>query len=84
MLNKGFFYFQNGSKFGMNVVQEMGLLDHVKNGFVLPQPNVMVRDCHGLKRDVFRVLEKGVWPPDVVQPFDGKQPVFGCHVVWQP
>ena len=34
------------------------LLDHVKNRFILPQPDVMIGNCHPLKGNTLCVLEK--------------------------
>lgn len=43
----------------------------------------MVWNGHGLKSNLFGILEIGVRSPDSVEPFDWKQLVLSCHVGWQ-
>lgn len=50
-------------------------LDHVENLLVLVQPNVMVRDCHFLKDNLFGVLEVRVWSPHPIQPIQRQLPI---------
>ena len=49
-------------------------LDHVEDGVVEVQPEVVVGDSHGLEGDLLGVLEERVGPPDVAQPRDGQEP----------
>ena len=44
------------------------LLDHIKNGFVFVEPDIMVGDGHGLECDTLGILEEGVRSPDLCQP----------------
>ena len=41
------------------------LLDHVENRLVFPQPDVMIGNCHPLKCNTLRVLEKRVGSPAI-------------------
>ena len=59
------------------------LLDHIEDGFVFPQPYVVVWNGHGLEGNVFGILEEGIGTPDFGQPLDWKQPVLGSHVFRQ-
>ena len=34
------------------------LLDHIENGLVLVEPDVMIRYCHGLKSDTLGIFEE--------------------------
>ena len=52
-------------------VWPQNLLDHVEDGLVFPQPDVVVRYRHRLKCDILGVLEKRVWTPDLGEPLDG-------------
>ncbi len=51
------------------------LLDDVEDSFVGVDPQVVVGYGHGLKRDLFGVLEIRVGPPDALQPVHVEQPV---------
>ena len=59
-------------------------LDHVEDGLVVMEPDVVVRDCHLLEGDLFGVFEVGVGLPNVVGPGDGEKPVVGAHVARKP
>ena len=63
--------------------ESINLLDHVQDGFVFPQPYVVVWNGHGLEGNVFGILEEGIGTPDFGQPLDWKQPVLGSHVFRQ-
>jgi hypothetical protein len=42
----------------------INLLDHIKDGSVLVEPNIVVRDGHGLECDLLGVFEKRIWTPN--------------------
>lgn len=41
-----------------HVLRFFSLLDHVENGLVLPEPNVVVGDRHRLESDAFGILKE--------------------------
>ena len=49
-------------------IHKCHLLDHVEDGVVEVQPEVVVWDGHGLEGDLLCVLEERVGPPDITQP----------------
>ena len=59
------------------------LLDHIENGRILVQPDVMVWNGHSLKSNGLCVFEKGIWSPNFLQPGHGQQPVLSRHVLWE-
>ncbi|GIY03701.1 uncharacterized protein CDAR_526941 [Caerostris darwini] len=59
------------------------LLDHVENGFVAVQPDVMVGYRHFLESDPLGVLEERIGSPHLLEPANGKQAVLRSHVLWQ-
>jgi len=63
-------------KYSNSDVSIIDLLDHVKNRFIFPQPNVVVWDSHPLKSHTFGILEKRIWSPNFSQPFNGQQSVM--------
>jgi hypothetical protein len=67
-----------------NRTNNLDLLDHVEDGFVLVEPDVVVGHCHLLEGDLFGIFEERVGPPHELEPTDRQQPVLGSHVVWQP
>lgn len=60
-------------------------LDHVEDGDIPVQPDVVIGDGHLLKGDLLGVLEIGVGLPDVVEPGDGQQAVIAAgHITGKP
>ena len=57
------------------------LLDHVEDALVLVEPNVMIGNGNVLKGDLFCVLEKGIWPPHLLQPRGGQETVVGRQII---
>ena len=47
------------------------LLDHVENGAIFVEPNVMIGYCHCLERDFLGIFEKTIWAPNEAEPLDG-------------
>ena len=60
------------------------LLDHVKYFLCSVEPNIVVWNGHGLKSNLFGILEVGVRSPYPVEPFYGQQLIFSRHVGRQP
>ena len=56
------------------------LLDHVEDGGIVVQPQVVVGYGHSLEGDLLGVLEEGVRPPDAMEPLDGEETVLAAHV----
>jgi hypothetical protein len=50
--------------------QIFDLLDHVEDGFVLVEPDVVVGHGHLLEGDLFGVFEERVGPPHELKPTD--------------
>ena len=45
-------------------------LDHVENGAIFVEPNVMIGYCHSLERDFLGVFEKTIGSPNEAEPLD--------------
>ena len=63
------------------VVTCSNLLDHVEDGFIFVEPDVVVGDGDVLECDLFGVLEEGVGSPHLPQPGRGQQSVVGRQII---
>lgn len=56
------------------------VLSHVNKCFVVVKPEVMIRNTHFVKSHFFRVFEKAIRSPYIVEPTDIKYAIFLSHV----
>lgn len=58
------------------------LLGHIKQSFIMVQPQIMVRNAHFMEGNFLGILKKAIGSPNVVQPLHIQDPVLLVHIFW--